>query len=248
MQTGELAAGCAAQTVLMGSFAKWAAIAGVAAAFLFLASPQIDLAVSQVFYVGHGRFAGHGVHAVGIVRNLFMALYVVAVVATIVGAVVALGKEKRWLGLGATQWIFAALCLSVGPGLIANGVFKENWGRARPTNVLEFEGAKPFTPALIPTRNCERNCSFVSGEASSMFALFFAAAALFRRRPRVLAGAGIVVGGLAGLLRIMQGAHFLSDVVFAGVFMALTVTTLFFLFEARASGGMARVRLALGTP
>jgi len=37
----------------------------------------------------------------------------------------------------------------------------------------------------------------------------------------VIAG---TVGGLAtGLVRMAQGAHFLSDIVFAGVFMALTV-------------------------
>ena len=42
-------------------------------------------------------------------------------------------------------------------------------------------------------------------------------------------------GGLAGLIRMLQGAHFLTDVVFAAVFMAMTVTAIQYLFEAIAA-------------
>jgi lipid A 4'-phosphatase len=41
----------------------------------------------------------------------------------------------------------------------------------------------------------------------------------------------VVLGSLAGLTRIAQGGHFLSDVVFAGVFMALTTACLQLLFD-----------------
>jgi lipid A 4'-phosphatase len=37
-----------------------------------------------------------------------------------------------------------------------------------------------------------------------------------------LLAAGTVCGFAAGLVRIAQGAHFLSDVIFAGIFMAMT--------------------------
>ena len=55
----------------------------------------------------------------------------------------------------------------IGCGLIANFYFKDNWGRARPINIQEFGGEK-----LIPSYNidqCERNCSWISGEASAAF-------------------------------------------------------------------------------
>jgi hypothetical protein len=42
----------------------------------------------------------------------------------------------------------------------------------------------------------------------------------------VLLVGGIAAGFGAGLVRMSQGAHFLSDIVFAGVFMALTVSLL----------------------
>ena len=39
----------------------------------------------------------------------------------------------------------------------------------------------------------------------------------------VLVIGGTIAGLSAGLVRMAQGGHFLSDVIFAGVFMALTV-------------------------
>jgi hypothetical protein len=59
--------------------------------------------------------------------------------------------------------------LQVGPGLTANLVLKENWGRPRPNSVEQFAGNAPFQPWWRPSQSCQRNCSFVSGEASQAF-------------------------------------------------------------------------------
>jgi lipid A 4'-phosphatase len=91
---------------------------------------------------------------------------------------------------------------------------------------VEFGGTKQFTPPLVVARQCRRNCSFVSGEASSTFVTFYAAAVLLPQWSLPLVVAGTIGGLLTGLIRMAQGAHFLSDVVFAGVFMALTVLAL----------------------
>lgn len=246
--TADDAADRLAHTVLMGRFAKWGAIAGVVAALMFFMLPQIDLAISKSFYLGAKRFAGQGISPVSFVRYAFMTVYFAAAALSVAGIAIAVSRNRRCLGLSTRQWVFAALCLAAGPGLIANLVFKDNWGRARPKEVVAFHGSKPYTPPLVAVRNCERNCSFVSGEASSMFVLFFAAAALHRRRARTLIAGGVLFGVLAGAIRISQGAHFASDVVFAGVFMALTVGALFFCFEARTAGGMGRVRVSILGP
>jgi hypothetical protein len=42
----------------------------------------------------------------------------------------------------------------------------------------------------------------------------------------VLICAALVMESLAGLIRMAQGAHFLSDVAFAGIFMCMSVTGL----------------------
>ncbi len=56
-----------------------------------------------------------------------------------------------------------------------------------------------------------------------MYIPFFAAAALMPQSAVALVAAGTVAGLAAGAVRMAQGGHFLSDVIFAGVAMALTV-------------------------
>lgn len=63
-----------------------------------------------------------------------------------------------------------------------------------------------------------------------MFAVFFALALLLPQYRLGLLMTGLAAGTLAGAVRIVQGAHFLSDVLFAGLFMALTVSLLHIAF------------------
>jgi lipid A 4'-phosphatase len=197
---------------------------GVAAAAVFLSSPQIDLIIAEAF-LGGNRFAGNQYLLVKIARWAFIVLYFGAIALAIAGMVLA-HRERLWAGLAAKRWLFLAACLVVGPGLVANVALKDQLGRARPKHVVELGGQKAFTPPLVASRECYRNCSFVSGEASSIFALFYAAALVMPQWSVPLAVAGTVGGFGAGLIRMSQGGHFLSDVIFAGVFMALTVHAL----------------------
>ena len=49
---------------------------------------------------------------------------------------------------------------------------------------------------------------------------------VLRLAVRMLLVVGTLAGLTAGIVRIAQGAHFLSDVVFAGLFMGLMVVAL----------------------
>lgn len=113
--------------------------------------------------------------------------------------------------------LFMLIALLLGPGLVTNPVLKDNWGRARPVQVQEFGGAATFTPALQPTDQCVRNCSFVSGDGALGFYLhsfFYIVPPAWRRRAFAL---GFIGGGLLfGGLRVGMGAHFLSDVLWSG--------------------------------
>src|SRR5262249_27542471 len=101
-------------------------------------------------------------------------------------------------------------------------VFKDHWGRARPNEIVEFGGWKAFTPAVVPADQCNSNCSFVSGEAASVFLPFYAIALLLPEQAVLMLAMGMLCGLAAGLVRVAQGAHFLSDVIFAAIFMLLT--------------------------
>ena len=93
------------------------------------------------------------------------------------------------------------------------------------------------TLALIPTNQCAKNCSFVSGEAASIFMALYAIGLLIPQWSAVALAAGTLCGLAAGMVRISRGAHFLSDVVFAAVFMALTAVLVH-----RAMFGRLRIR------
>jgi len=107
--------------------------------------------------------------------------------------------------------LFLFLVMAVGPGLLVNEVFKAESGRPRPSQVQEFEGTRDFVAAFEPSDQCDSNCSFVSGHAAMGF--FFLAFAWVLRDRRWLYW-GALIGLLVGLGRVMQGAHFLSDVLF----------------------------------
>ncbi len=128
-----------------------------------------------------------------------------------------------WLFLASLIWggrgerglrrklLFLFLVLALGPGLLVNEVFKAESGRARPATVTEFGGTRQFTPAFEPSDQCASNCSFVSGHAGMGF-FFLALAWVLKDRRWFYWGA--LIGALVGLGRALQGAHFLSDVIF----------------------------------
>jgi lipid A 4'-phosphatase len=119
--------------------------------------------------------------------------------------------------------LFLFLVMAIGPGLLVNEVFKAESGRARPATVQQFEGSRVFTPAFEGSDQCSSNCSFVSGHAAMGF-FFLAFAWVLRDRRWLYWGAAI--GLLVGLGRVMQGAHFLSDVLFGYPVVYLTALLL----------------------
>ena len=137
-------------------------------------------------------------------------------------------KKKKSLHVYLKQLLFLVLVLAIGPGLIVNWVFKENFGRARPQNIIEFGSTKTFSPAYIPTNACETNCSFSCGHASGAF--FAIALALLARQRRTLAlSTAIGYGFLVGLGRIIQGGHFFSDVVVSFFIVFIVSKMLYYL-------------------
>lgn len=215
-----------------------AVVVGVVAGFAFYAFPSLDLSTSALFYRGHGVFAGKGGGVFNIppttmadlIRLILYVSFIGVCVVNVVGLAISLIWKRKVLGFAAPKWLFLATCLIVGPGLVGNVILKDHWGRARPVHIVEFGGTKSFSPALVPSDQCEKNCSFVAGEASMMYATFFAAAFLLPAFGRGLILAGTVMGLFSGIIRMSQGAHFLSDVIFAGVTMALTVAGVYVIF------------------
>ena len=202
-------------------------------ALLFSIWPGLDLAVSGFFYqapepgtaVGVGKFVGNQFAVIGWIHE---ALPWFGRALAFVGLMLLLRTTRpgpiqlRWW----RRWLALGLLMLLGNGLVVNGLLKEGWGRARPVDVQLFGGPASFSPALLASSQCDSNCSFVSGHAATGFGLLavgmLGSAATRRRWLKV----GLLAGLAAGLIRIAQGGHFLSDVLFSGWVMWLCAALL----------------------
>lgn len=137
--------------------------------------------------------------------------------AVLIVCLLALGLT--WLLPKYRAWRFAlafvVIAGTLGPGVLVNLGFKDNWQRARPYQVVHFGGTQQFTRAAVMTDQCDNNCSFVSGHVACGF--FLAGLALVhRRRALRWTAIGIASGLVIGFSRMADSAHWLSDVLWAG--------------------------------
>ncbi len=115
-------------------------------------------------------------------------------------------------------YLFFILLMLIGPGLVVNSVFKEHWGRPRPREIVQFGGQKTFLKVWQKGQS-GNGSSFPSGHASMGFFLlspYFLLRRRFKKWAWTFLGLGLGFGLLMGLVRMMQGGHFASDVLWAG--------------------------------
>jgi lipid A 4'-phosphatase len=142
------------------------------------------------------------------IPTVFRVMVFAALAGWIFTSTTSYGKQWR------LQLAFLTLAGALGPGLVVNHVFKDNWQRARPYQVEQFGGPQQFTRAAVITDQCDNNCSFVSGHVACGF--FFASLMLIHRRRRVAWAISGIAGGLViGFARMADVAHWLSDVLWA---------------------------------
>jgi lipid A 4'-phosphatase len=203
-----------------------ALVIAVAVGVLFGVYPRLDLGISAHFYNRQINLfdvnAQPWVMDARAAARWLTALIVAPACLAIIGKL--LMPSLRMLISGRAA-LFLTLTLVLGPGILANVILKDHWGRARPIDVTELGGTFRFTAWWDPRGDCPDNCSFIAGEPSGAF-WTLAPAALAPPQWRLLAyGGALAFGAAVGLLRIAAGGHFFTDVVFAGVFMFLLIWT-----------------------
>lgn len=142
-----------------------------------------------------------------------------------------LGFLREDLKIWRKYGIFMVLGIALGPGLLINGVFKDHWGRPRPKALIEFGGTENYVPPLKFNGSGDGK-SFPCGHASAGFSLV---SLWFIRRnvgyvngnqcplPRLVLKIpsisflllALAWGGMLGWVRMAQGGHFLSDVLWS---------------------------------
>jgi lipid A 4'-phosphatase len=201
-------------------------LAGLAAltGLVFAVAPGLDLAVASFFHdVEIQKAMPRLYRAIEVARSFEPVVTTLAIAPAIAVVVVKMFWPKRRTVMSGRAALFLILTLVLGPGLLVNVVLKDHWSRPRPGMVTEFGGTMPFKPWWDPRGACQANCSFVSGETSS--AVWLAAPALLVPVPwRYAALGGVAVYACAiAFMRLLLGGHFLSDVIFAGIFTGLVI-------------------------
>lgn len=194
---------------------------------IFAKVPQLDLMVAARYYLPDLGFVHRQDPWVlwsynwtpWIGRALVLALALLwAFNGLIAGALRRVGHETK-AALCEGFWRRVAMLTVVsallGPGLLIEGFFKNVAGRPRPVQVIELGGTVPYHGPFQWGDNPRQHKSFVSSHAAAGFALMglgLACGPVWRRRWLQI---GIVSGAVIGAGRMMQGGHFLSDIIFS---------------------------------
>jgi lipid A 4'-phosphatase len=214
---------------------------------LFGVYPRLDIEISGLFYdpqtnlfvINAQPWVEHARDAARWLSALLCAPAGLAIIGKLV-------MPARRMPIRGRAALFLVLTMALGPGLLTNVILKDYSGRTRPLDVTELHGTFRFTAWWDPRGACPENCSFIAGEPSGAF-WTLAPAALAPPQWRALAYAGALVFGAAvGLLRIAAGAHFFTDVVFAGVLMFLLIWVthgVFFRWRTRPTDAAIERRL-----
>jgi membrane-associated phospholipid phosphatase len=219
---------------------------------VFARWPNLDLAVSHIFY-DHGGFLGASVGQ-RFARDVFrdgpfvvLAFFVTVYLQRRLGARAETGSGRAarfgplaaFLGRGAARprpnpaaasWapdgraiVFLVASLVIGSGLVVNLGMKDHLHRPRPVQTREFGGRDEFRPWYRFDGGCDKNCGFPSGEASSSF--WMVAPALLVPPPfqSVAIAGALAFGVAASVLRLAFGGHYLSDVLMGGLISLIVV-------------------------
>lgn len=210
---------------------KWFYIFALLISSLFIIFPEIDLIVSSLFYSSkNGWFWSN--------NTFILFLYAIPRPITIVGIImlilliVDIALKKRLFNIPPRSLFLFTMTMLIGSGFIVHTILKDNWERVRPAYVTQFDGTKNFTPAFILSN--QGGDSFSSGHAAGTYALI-ALALLVKRHKKLALVLTIALGSLVGFGRIVQGGHFLSDVIVSFIVVYLTAKIFYYFIFTKNS-------------
>ena len=178
----------------------------------------LDLYISELFYLGKKQFVLQSYYGITIFFRKIILPFVILYTFVFPIFAIFIPIKKIYFNYDFTLKDILFLLSSgiINLLIVVNLLLKNFWGRSRPGDILEFGGNGVFSPWFQISNSCATNCSFVSGDASvgfSIIALFFLTKNLVYFWLALLVGFGI------GFIRILEGGHFLSDVVLAATIL-----------------------------
>jgi lipid A 4'-phosphatase len=197
---------------------------GFAVGLICAVYPQLDLDIAAIsFDSSRHLFGVNGQLWVQHTREAARIAIALLVLPAFLAIALKLIFPRRPVLIEARAAIFLIATLALGPGILTNLLLKDHWGRPRPIDLQEFGGDYRFKPWWDPRGDCPNNCSFIAGEPSGAFWTLAPAALAPPPLEPLAYGTALAFGIGVGAMRIAAGAHFFSDVVFAGVLTYLLI-------------------------
>jgi lipid A 4'-phosphatase len=129
------------------------------------------------------------------------------------------------------QALYSLLVIALGPGLVVNLIFKDHWGRPRPTHIQEFGGQYQYIPPLQLGDTPDK--SFVCGHCSvgyGFIILYF----LAQHHKVLYLALTLFLAGIMGYTRMAAGGHFVSDILWSGYLVFLVAFALYYGWYVRS--------------
>ena len=200
---------------------------------LFLAiGSSIDIYISNFFYLGKQNFLLQSYFTLTIFfRKILLPLIVLYLLVLPIISIF-LPIEKLYfnskLKTKDVWFIFSSVVFNL--LVFVNLGLKNMWGRARPNDILQFGGKENFSPWFELSNACNINCSFVSGDAAVGFSLVIL---FFITKNKIFFWGSLVAGLSIGFIRVVEGGHFFSDVIMAGMIVYLLTYIQFYFFKKK---------------
>lgn len=196
----------------------------------FYLFPQLDLALSSLFYAEGEKFFLRWLDFPQSLRRMGIFIPRALVVLLVLFLIARLFWPHLEKVASLSKVLFLAIGAALGPGLVVNLILKSHWGRARPSQTDIFGGPWPYSKVWEIAGNCQENCSFVSGEGAMAFWMVMLVL-IIPTTHRRWAGWCLGLFGLAiSFNRILFGGHYLSDIVLSWAITAWIMAVLWHVF------------------
>lgn len=206
----------------------------------FFIWPTLDLSVSRLFYDAEsGVFPLAYDPTLRVIQlavqrfSLLWSIFLLVSLALLSLRTPKITRLMRHFPISRLHLLFLIITLAIGPGLVVHAILKDGFGRPRPEEVQEFGGQQTYMAPFVISQ--DHGQSFVSGHAAMGFYLCALAWVVPARYRRITYIGGVAAGLLIGACRMMQGRHFLSDVLFSGLIVLLLIHMIDRLFKRYAA-------------
>lgn len=198
----------------------------------FISYPELDVEFSRLFFSkSNQKFSYINNFSLNFISNF---AYFLAFLFLAYNSILIIKSFLKTKSLNFNLYkpqIIVLLVFLIGSLTVVQIYSKHYFGRSRPANIQEFNGELTFTPAFKVSDQCKFNCSFVSFHTSIGFLFLVYSYSQVGRKRSVMIYSSCILIVILGLMRIIQGKHFLSDVVISACFMMITYYIILMLYD-----------------